>query len=98
MMRTSTKVLKSLPHRPMDSKRLTRGQLQEGVGIAAVGSWSLVMLSRTAFSAYFACSVSMYFTRFVTLCCTWASCPWLMVENSGPQTGISWLPWEGSEA
>src|SRR5579871_2362981 len=44
---------------------------------------------------YFACRVSIYVTRFATLCCTWLSCPWLMLENSGPQTGISWLPWDG---
>src|SRR5579864_2832498 len=46
------------------------------------------------FGAYLAWMLSMYSTRFAIRCCTCASCPWLMLENSGPQTGISWLPWD----
>src|SRR5579862_4835354 len=47
---------------------------------------------------YFACRVSMYETRLLILCCTCASCPWLILENKGPHTGISWLPWDGVDA
>jgi len=46
-------------------------------------------------SSYLACTPSMYVTRLVILCWTCAACPWLMLENSGPQMGMSWLPWEG---
>jgi len=52
--------------------------------------WGILPLM--AHRAYFACRVSMYLTRLVTRCCTCASWPWLMLENSGPHAGMSWLP------
>jgi len=95
-----TKVLKSLAERPWATKPLNTRPLAFGTvrkraryrpecGHEA----SDCDLRPHAYSKlYFACSVSTYVTRFVILCCTWDSCPWLMLEKRGPQTGMSWLP------
>ncbi len=45
-----------------------------------------------AIPPYLACKVSMYWTRLAMRCCTSPPFPLLMLENNGPQTGMSWLP------
>ena len=47
---------------------------------------------------YFCCIDSRNWFRFAMRCCTSASCPWLMLRNSGPQTGMSLLPCAGVSA
>ena len=45
--------------------------------------------------AHFACNDSMYLFKFATRNCTSELCPWLMCQNSLPQTGISFEPCAG---
>lgn len=56
------------------------------------GEWRANRRFLAMINHYFDWIPSTYATKFVILCCTWASCPWLMLENRGPQIGISASP------
>jgi hypothetical protein len=47
-------------------------------------------------TSYFAWIDSRYWFKFAMHCCTSLSCPWLIFQNRGPQTGISFVPWAGT--